>query len=110
MTRDETAKKTHRYKREIGRYDQNKSGVTVIAIGGMHGNEPAGVTALEKVFEYLHEHQPRFNGRLVGFAGNLKALELGERFIDRDLNRMWFVKPSGELTHCDPCAEKEEFT
>jgi hypothetical protein len=109
MTREETATAIHNLKREIGRYDQNKPGVTVIAIGGMHGNEPAGVLALQKVLDYLNEHKPRFSGQLIGLAGNLKALESGERFIDRDLNRMWFVKPSGALCQCDQCAEKEEF-
>ena len=109
MTREETETAIGNLKREIGQYDQGKPGVTVIAIGGMHGNEPAGVLALQKVLGYLNEHNPRFSGRLVGLAGNLKALEKGERFIDRDLNRMWFVKPSGALCQSDQCAEKEEF-
>jgi len=64
----------------------------LIAIGGIHGNEPAGVEALEHVFKLLHAEPVtnpkfRFNGTFLGLRGNLRALELGCRFVDKDLNR-----------------------
>lgn len=60
----------------------------------MHGNEPAGIQALSILFKLLElepESNPdfRFRGRIVGFKGNLRAIENGVRFLDRDLNRQW---------------------
>ncbi len=60
----------------------------------MHGNEPAGVKALETVFHLL-DREPLvnpgfvFKGRLTGFIGNLRAYRKGKRFIVKDLNRQW---------------------
>ena len=80
--------------RNIGTYDQGHAGPLVIVLGGMHGNEPAGVQALQTVFEMLalepiHNRSFRFRGRLVGLRGNRRALARGQRFLDRDLNRAW---------------------
>jgi succinylglutamate desuccinylase len=64
-----------------------------IAFGGVHGNEPAGVRALELTLEML-DMEPRvnpdfrFRGRFVAFIGNLAALRAGERYLRQDLNRM----------------------
>jgi len=80
--------------RIIGRYTGSAKGPLMICIGGIHGNEPAGVKALETVFKLL-EREPSvnpafvFSGRLVGFRGNRQALEKSVRFIEQDLNRMW---------------------
>lgn len=66
----------------------------MICFGGLHGNEKAGIKALDLVFKML-EVEPitnpdfEFNGRIVGFRGNIPALENGDRYIDRDINRMW---------------------
>lgn len=61
-------------------------GPTLIFVGGMHGNEPAGVEACEK----LLAAEPRLSrGDVWAFAGNTRALEAGYRFIDRDFNRSW---------------------
>ncbi len=76
-------------RRIIGRYGGERGGPTVICIGGLHGNEPAGVLALEKVFDQLTSARPPFRGELIGVAGNLKALHEGVRFVSEDLNRMW---------------------
>lgn len=61
----------------------------MIVVGGMHGNEPSGVLALQTFLEELKGFEDRFSGELVALAGNLRALEEGKRFIDYDLNRMW---------------------
>lgn len=79
----------HTYQRRLGSYGGTTFGPLVICIGGMHGNEPAGAHALERVLQYLRQTRPPFNGKLVAFAGNLGALERGSRFVHRDLNRMW---------------------
>jgi len=76
-------------RREIGRYGSSAPGPLVFCIGGIHGNEPAGVRALENVLRRLNETQPRFRGELIGLAGNRMALGRGVRYLDQDLNRMW---------------------
>jgi len=75
--------------RIIGRYTRNIQGPLFIVIGGIHGNEPAGIDALQRVFKNLHANKPDFAGMVLGVSGNVRALELGERFIDMDLNRQW---------------------
>lgn len=79
--------------RLIGRYEGSAPGPLVICIGAIHGNEPTGVLALREVFRLLSiepEHNPgfEFHGQLLGFIGNLAALNAGKRFIVKDLNRM----------------------
>lgn len=80
--------------RIIGRHDQGIKGPLLICLGGMHGNEPAGIQALEIMFGML-EDEPlanpsfTFRGRLLGLRGNLKAIALKKRFIVKDLNRQW---------------------
>ncbi len=80
--------------RIIGKYTGSQPGPLLIVFGGMHGNEPAGVIALETIFGLLEaerEVNPGFTfcGTLLGLRGNRRALNRGVRFIDRDLNRMW---------------------
>lgn len=77
------------YKRLIGSYTQGKPGPVFMVIGSMHGNEPAGNIALTNVVRQLHELQPPIIGAFHAITGNVKALESSQRFIDRDLNRMW---------------------
>ena len=78
--------------RVLGRFDGVEHGPLLIALGAMHGNEPAGVLAIERVMEMLHHDRavkPRFNyrGRFLGLAGNLGAMAQGRRFLRNDLNR-----------------------
>lgn len=69
-------------------------GPLLICTAGLHGNEPAGVRALEYVFKML-EVEPitnpdfDFHGTLVGLAGNLGALREGRRFLACDMNRLF---------------------
>ena len=84
--------------RIIGHYRGQEAGPLVVAIGGIHGNEPAGVRALEKLFELLAEEpliNPgfTFKGELLALRGNLEALNQGKRYIDTDLNRIWRPTP-----------------
>lgn len=81
-------------KRLIGRYTGSRPGALVIVIAALHGNEPAGVLAVKEVFRLLAlEPQVNpdfvFSGRLVGLIGNTQAYQIGQRFIEQDLNRMW---------------------
>ena len=42
------------------------------------------------VFDILERYQPNIKGRLVGLSGNIKAIEAEKRFVDEDMNRVWF--------------------
>ncbi|GJM19551.1 MAG: hypothetical protein DHS20C14_17640 [Phycisphaeraceae bacterium] len=79
-------------RRELGFYDPWRTGPTLAVVGGVHGNEPAGILALRRVLERLHEHRPEsFRGRFVGLAGNLAALNHPDRhtrYVEADLNRL----------------------
>lgn len=73
----------------MGAWVGNASGPTLIVIGGLHGNEPAGATALSQLSQELAEISYKLKGRVYFLAGNMAALEQKVRFIDEDLNRCW---------------------
>ncbi|MEP1096977.1 MAG: succinylglutamate desuccinylase/aspartoacylase family protein [Cyclobacteriaceae bacterium] len=73
--------------RMIGHVNGSKSGPTLIFMGGVHGNEPSGVFALQKVLNEFKNKQ--IHGNVYAIAGNLWALERGIRFDKEDLNRVW---------------------
>ncbi len=75
--------------RELGTWDDGRPGPTLLVMAGVHGNEPAGVLAVQRVFGHLQERELPIDGRIVAFAGNLGALAVGQRFLARDLNRGW---------------------
>jgi succinylglutamate desuccinylase len=77
------------FRREIGSYGGEVAGPLVIIIGGIHGNEPAGVYAMERVLERLRTTWAPFKGKMMCLAGNVGALNLGQRYLQSDLNRMW---------------------
>lgn len=77
------------YQRLLGRYAGTASGPLLIVMAGIHGNEPAGVEAAGRVLARLQVEQPPARGEVVAVAGNLVALGRNERFIDKDLNRVW---------------------
>jgi hypothetical protein len=79
--------------RVIGRFGGSSPGPLVVSVGGMHGNEPAGVLAARNVLRQLRQRQPGFRGDYLALAGNLPALRRRVRFIDEDLNRIW--RPEG---------------
>lgn len=61
----------------------------LICVAGVHGNEPAGVDALNRLLAGLRESDTPIRGDLVALAGNRRALAAGRRFLSRDLNRAW---------------------
>jgi succinylglutamate desuccinylase len=87
----------HTAQRIIGAYDKNIPGPLFICIGGIHGNEPAGVKALQRVFAKLIANQPRIRGKFIAFRGNLSGLAQKQRYIDKDLNRMWLPERMAAL-------------
>lgn len=76
-------------RRIVGRYRGTRPGPLVIFVAGLHGNEPAGVEALERLFRDLRSEVPPCRGEVLGLAGNLAALASGRRYLLSDLNRSW---------------------
>jgi succinylglutamate desuccinylase len=65
----------------------------VIVIGGMHGNEISGIEAIQHVISRLKDNPDWIKkGEIYFLKGNLSALKTGERFVDKDLNRLWQEK------------------
>ncbi|NNF07600.1 MAG: aspartoacylase, partial [Candidatus Eisenbacteria bacterium] len=58
-------------------------------MGGIHGNEPAGVLAAERVLQALEARQTEAHGTFIAFRGNTRALAQQIRYLEDDLNRMW---------------------
>jgi predicted deacylase len=83
------------------------AGPLFVSTGGVHGNEPAGTVALERVVEALRREPGGFRGRLLALAGNLGALAEGVRYRDVDLNRAWTAERLAELEQLTD-AEAEE--
>jgi predicted deacylase len=77
-------------------------GPTLIAIGGLHGNEPAGVEVLRAVLGRLREDDAPVRGEVVGLIGNLRALAARRRFLARDMNRLWTPARLEALMPTDP--------
>jgi succinylglutamate desuccinylase len=76
--------------RVLGRWGQAGPGQPLLVVfGGLHGNEPAGVLAAERVLARLGSGAIDVRGEVVFVAGNRGALARGVRFVDRDLNRAW---------------------
>lgn len=67
----------------------SQPGPTLLVLGGIHGNEPAGVLAANRVLLSLRERRADLRGEVVLLRGNTRALERRVRYIDADLNRQW---------------------
>lgn len=75
--------------RVLGSIKGSQNQPTIIAFGGIHGNEYAGVAAIKRIVKKVAEDDIEFQGNFYGIAGNMKALEKKVRFITKDLNRLW---------------------
>jgi succinylglutamate desuccinylase len=73
----------------IASYRGDTAGTIVLVVGGIHGNEPAGLVAGRRVANLLAGIAQPMAGELVVMAGNRPALAADRRFLDRDMNRRW---------------------
>jgi succinylglutamate desuccinylase len=78
--------------RELLRFSGDEPGPLVIISGGIHGNEIAGLKALERIKKDLKNCQGKFKGTFIGIRGNLESIKKGIRYQDTDLNRIWTQK------------------
>ncbi len=84
--------------RVLGRIEGPEPGPTLIVVGGLHGNEPAGVKALLRLLPRLTADPTGVTrGRVVGLSGNRKALRAKRRYLYHDLNRYWMPQRVEEL-------------
>jgi len=98
--------------RVLGRVAGDPAGPTVVVMTGIHGNEPSGAAAAQRVLDRLRAQHIEIHGEVVVLAGNLEAQRQGARYIDNDLNRHW--TPAGaarvrstERTPDEPAEEQE---
>ena len=80
-------KKSVSVNRTLFKIEGDKNGATIIFFGGIHGNEPAGIFALQSVLNHIEKRN--VNGNIYAISGNLNALKQRKRFINQDLNRLW---------------------
>ncbi len=85
----QTPKSEQNY-RVLSHFKKDESGPVVVALAGMHGNENYGVSAVRKVDELLNESDGLSSGEFIGLAANIPALKERVRFINEDMNRIWF--------------------
>ncbi|MBK8978661.1 MAG: succinylglutamate desuccinylase/aspartoacylase family protein [Planctomycetes bacterium] len=97
-----------RGERILGKIDHGRPGPTFLAQGAMHGNEPAGIAALRRVLTQIEARQLEVHGRIVACVGNLQAVRLGKRFLERDLNRQWLPQSVQRLLSRSPALDTGE--
>lgn len=83
--------------RIIGHIRGTLPGPTLVFTAGIHGNEPSGVFALCAVLHDIKRKKLKVRGNIYALSGNLTALEKGERYTSRDLNRLWTDKILDQL-------------
>ncbi len=94
---DSTAQSVRDLPRVLGDVVGARPGRTVILTGAIHGNEPAGAIAIQRVLDELGTRPAKLKGRVVGLTGNRAALARGTRFVSRDLNRRWYANELAAL-------------
>jgi succinylglutamate desuccinylase len=75
--------------RIIGEIKGKDPGPFIILMGSLHGNEAAGIKAIEQVFQRIESDRLTIRGKITGIRGNIQAFKARKRFIDYDLNRAW---------------------
>jgi predicted deacylase len=77
------------YDRILWQFSGELPGPVIVIFVGIHGNEPAGIEAVKKIKNKLKGKNNKVRGAVYAITGNIKALNLGIRFVDTDLNRLW---------------------
>ena len=75
--------------RVLGDVRGETAGPSMVIVGGVHGNEPAGAVAAARAASLLCTMISALRGRVVLLTGNRQALAADLRFVRRDLNRGW---------------------
>ncbi len=64
-------------------------GPVLILFVGIHGNEPAGLEAVDILSKKITGSAHQLKGSVYAVSGNEQAIKLGLRYLDTDLNRIW---------------------
>jgi succinylglutamate desuccinylase len=97
--------------RIIGHFQGSEPGPILVFFGGIHGNEPSGVQALEHVFKSLNKQSVTARGSVYGILGNIPAILQKQRFVQKDLNRLWLkeeIKRIEQAEATDRTHEEQE--
>ncbi len=84
-----TDKKLKNNQRVRWSIETGKKGPVVVLFVGIHGNEPAGTKAVDQIADKLRSDSRKLIGAVYAISGNIQALDMGVRYIDTDLNRLW---------------------
>ena len=78
------------FKKSLHNIDSGVMGPKMLIFGGIHGNEPSGVNVIERFVSDLVSNQIQLlRGSITLAIGNLNALQKNQRYIDKDMNRMF---------------------
>jgi succinylglutamate desuccinylase len=94
--------------RRIGAVRGERRGPSLVVVAGIHGNEPAGVLAAQHFMAELGALRDHVRGEVVCFAGNVRALAAGVRYLDHDLNRGWSPARLAALPHNGRAEDAEQ--
>ena len=76
--------------KSLYRFDSGIMGTNLLVFGGIHGNEHSGVEAIDRFQRDLICNRIKFiRGSITLAVGNLHALQLNQRYVDTDMNRMF---------------------
>ena len=89
LTHTKLAEEQKRLERVLAAMGPAGDGPTLLVVGSIHGNEPAGYLASQRVVFALTNRRQDLRGRVVFLVGNRRALADRIRYVDRDLNRAW---------------------
>ena len=87
-----------------------RHGPTLLCVGALHGNEPAGAEAIRRIVTAVRREGPLARGDLVTVVANPVALISGKRYVDRDLNRSWTDVRVRNLRRHGPQAVEDQLT
>jgi len=99
-----------RFPRVLGQQIGERPGPTLVVVAGLHGNEPAGARAAERVAAALEHLSLPLRGEWLALAGNVAALHAGRRFLAHDLNRCWTEPEVRAMLARDPAGDAAEHT
>lgn len=89
-------------------YTTGAPGPCLVVVAGLHGDEPAAVSAVERVRDALARRKPPVHGRAVAVLGNLAAIAAGKRYLEEDLNRNWDENTIADVLARDPAGDAPE--
>ncbi|WKN42944.1 succinylglutamate desuccinylase/aspartoacylase family protein [Tunicatimonas pelagia] len=80
----------------------------LVIFAGIHGNEPSGLIALQKVSDRIKTQQITLQGGFYGVAGNLPAIQAKTRYCDEDLNRVFLSERIQQVQNSKEALNIEE--